>query len=149
MRTPFYCVCLFLSRSSPLRTWCSIYYCSATNQVLCNHSLLTQWADKIIRLTPPLFSDLVKLTSSWTKWPSFRRRYFRMHFLEWKCMNFDKNALKFAPKDRINNYLTLVRIMVWRRQTIIWTNDGYVTYRRKYASLGLNGLTEILAHIYE
>ena len=24
-----------------------------------------------------------------TKWPPFSRRHFQMHFLEWKCMNFD------------------------------------------------------------
>ena len=23
------------------------------------------------------------------KWPPFRRRHFQMHFLEWKCLNFD------------------------------------------------------------
>ena len=25
----------------------------------------------------------------WTKWPPFRRRYFQIHFREWKCLNFD------------------------------------------------------------
>ena len=25
----------------------------------------------------------------WDKWLPFRRRYFQMYFLEWKCMNFD------------------------------------------------------------
>ena len=25
----------------------------------------------------------------WTKWPSFRRRYFQMHFREWKVSYFD------------------------------------------------------------
>ena len=24
-----------------------------------------------------------------TKWPSFSRRHFQTHFLEWKCMSFD------------------------------------------------------------
>ena len=24
-----------------------------------------------------------------TKWPTFPRRHFQMHFLEWKCVNFD------------------------------------------------------------
>ena len=24
-----------------------------------------------------------------SKWPPFSRRHFQMHFLEWKCMNFD------------------------------------------------------------
>ena len=26
-----------------------------------------------------------------TEWPPFTRRHFQMHFLEWKCMNFDWN----------------------------------------------------------
>ena len=44
------------------------------------------------------------------------RRHFQMHFLEWKCMNFDKkNPLKFVPKGPINNIPALVQIMAWRR----------------------------------
>ena len=27
----------------------------------------------------------------WTKWPPFRRRYFHMHFREWKVLHFDSN----------------------------------------------------------
>ena len=27
----------------------------------------------------------------WTKWPRFRRRYFQMHFREWKVLYFDSN----------------------------------------------------------
>ena len=27
--------------------------------------------------------------SPWTKWPPFRRRYFQMHFCEWKVLCFD------------------------------------------------------------
>ena len=39
-----------------------------------------------------------------------------MHFLEWKCMNFDKkNSLKFVPKVPINGIPALVQIMAWRR----------------------------------
>ena len=46
------------------------------------------------------------------------RRHFQMHFLEWKCLNFDEDSLKFVPKGQINN------IPPGRRQAIIWTNDG-------------------------
>ena len=62
-----------------------------------------------------------------------------MHFLEWKCMNYDKkNSLKFVPKDPIDNIPALVQIMAWRRKgdktLIIWTNGG-LDYT--YESLGL------------
>ena len=46
----------------------------------------------------------------WTKWPSFRRRHFQMHFLDWKRLNFEKD-----PKGPINNIPALVQIMAWRR----------------------------------
>ena len=31
------------------------------------------------------------LISAWTKWPPVLRRYFRMHFREWKVLYFDWN----------------------------------------------------------
>ena len=30
----------------------------------------------------------------WKKWPPFRRRYFEMHFHEWKFLYFDKNFIQ-------------------------------------------------------
>ena len=30
-------------------------------------------------------------SSPWTRWPPFRRRYFQMHFREWKVLYFDLN----------------------------------------------------------
>ena len=39
----------------------------------------------------------------WTKWPSFRRRYFQMHFREWKVLYFNHNFTKFIPKGPIDN----------------------------------------------
>ena len=50
-----------------------------------------------------------------TRWPTFRRRDFQIHLLEWKCTNFDYISLKFVPKGQINNIPTLVQIMAWRR----------------------------------
>ena len=46
----------------------------------------------------------------------FRRRYFQVHFLEWKCMNFDQNFIEVCPRGSINNIPALVQIMAWRRQ---------------------------------
>ena len=48
-----------------------------------------------------------------TKWPSFSRRNFQMHFLEWK--HIIAILLKFVPNGSISNIPALVQIMVWRR----------------------------------
>ena len=49
------------------------------------------------------------------KWPTFPRRHFEMHFLEWKCMNLDYNfSLNVVPCGSINNIQSLVQIMAWR-----------------------------------
>ena len=47
------------------------------------------------------------------------------------CIFFNENvwisitiSLKFVPKVPIDNKTALVQIMAWRRQTIIWNNDG-------------------------
>ena len=51
---------------------------------------------KILHLKIPLQLYLLNetCTSHWnieaeTKWTTFRRRHFQMHFLEWKCLNLD------------------------------------------------------------
>ena len=58
----------------------------------------------------------VKHTHShpWTKWPPFRRRYFQMHFREWKCILI-QIWQKFVPKGPIDNKWALVQVMAWRR----------------------------------
>ena len=48
-----------------------------------------------------------------TKRPQFWRRYFRMHFLECKYMNFDKNFTEVGSWGSI--IPTLVQITAWRR----------------------------------
>ena len=37
------------------------------------------------------FTSVGNALTHWaeTKWPPFSRRHFQVHFLEWKCMNFD------------------------------------------------------------
>ena len=60
---------------------------------------------------------LLLLTSSspGTKWSSFRRRCFQMHFREWEICILIKMSLKFVPKGPIENIPALVQIMAWRR----------------------------------
>ena len=38
-----------------------------------------------------------------------------MHFVRWKCINFDWASLNFVPKGPMNNIPALVQIMAWRR----------------------------------
>ena len=58
----------------------------------------------------------MRLIEAETKWPTFRRRHFQMHFLEWKYMSFTWYSLKFVPKGRIHIIpATLGQIMVRRR----------------------------------
>ena len=42
-------------------------------------------------------------------------RHFQMHFLEWKCMIFDKISMDFVGQGSINNIPALVQIMAWHR----------------------------------
>ena len=44
---------------------------------------------------------------------TFRRRYFRTYFPQWKCMNFEKISLTFVLKGPINNIQAFVNIMAW------------------------------------
>ena len=68
------------------------------------------------------------------------------HFADniFKCIFLNENvwipikiSLKFFPKGPINNIPALVQIMAWRRQAIIWSNDGSITdaYMRHSASM--------------
>ena len=45
----------------------------------------------------------------------FRRRRFQIHFLEWKCMNFDYNFTEVCSRGPINDIPALVQIMACRR----------------------------------
>ena len=52
------------------------------------------------------------------KWTTFHKWHFQMYFLQWKCLNFDHDSLKFVPKGPNKNIPALVQIMVWR-----WAGD--------------------------
>ena len=60
---------------------------------------------------------LLHISTDLTHWgrdkmAAVSRRHFQMHFLEWKCINFDWNFTEGVP---INNIPALVQIMAWRR----------------------------------
>ena len=60
-------------------------------------------------------NDLCLQIETETKWPPFSRRYFQMHFLEWKCMNFEWDFTELFPKGQITKIRALVQMMAWRR----------------------------------
>ena len=49
---------------------------------------------------------------------------FKRIFLNENVCILTKISLKLVPRDPIYNISALVQIMAWRRQAIIWTNDG-------------------------
>ena len=86
-----------------------------------------------------------------TKWTSFSRRHFQMHFLGWKCLNFFFFwiLLKFISKCKINNILGLVHMMAWHRlddkplsepMLISWSTHLCLTRRQRvnYFKRGIN-----------
>ena len=54
------------------------------------------------------------LISPWTKWPPSSGRHFQMHFLEWKCINFDYYLTEICSQGPNQQIPALVQIMAWR-----------------------------------
>ena len=46
--------------------------------------------------------------------PRQNGRHFQMHFLEWKCVNFEKISLKLVSKGLLNTIPALVQVMTYR-----------------------------------
>ena len=74
----------------------------------------------------------------WTKWSPFRRRYFHLHFCQWKVLYFDYNFTAVCssgskwqwPSTGLDNGLASNR-----RQAIIWTNADAIHWHI-HAALG-------------
>ena len=82
------------------------------------------------------------MTGTWrfegkTKGPTFCRRMFQMHFLDWKNINFDSNFIGICSQWSNQQYLNIGSHASDRWKAIIWANDGIV-YWCKYVFLGLN-----------
>ena len=100
----------------------------------------------------PVSLSLMAKHCSWnnlnTLWPRqngrhFRRRHFQMHFLEWKCMNFDWNFTEVCSWGSNWQYSIISSdngLAPTRQQAIIWANVDII-HRHLYVSLGLNELT--------
>ena len=97
-----FCVCIYCGTSqvwltfadSPLSSWFSwILICRAFSaNVWAKHA--GDWPDNVWVhfLWTPHWPGRINFwyhIEAETKWPPFSRRHFQMHFLEWKCMNFD------------------------------------------------------------
>ena len=78
------------------------------------------------------------LISPWTKWPPFHRRYFQVHFCEWKILYLDWNSIEICSYGYSWQYFSIGLengLAPNRRQAIIWTNDDPIHWRI-YAALG-------------
>ena len=97
----------------------------------------------ILQLLPRLLIGMLhwSLGQCWhieakTKWTTFRRQHFQTHFLQWKCLNFDWNSLRFVPKGPIDNNPILVKIMAWcwigdkplSGPMLTWFTDTYLRH---------------------
>ena len=79
----------------------------------------------------------------WTKWSPFRRRYFQMQFLKWKCMNCDWHFNEICSQGHYWQWISIgsdTGLAPNRRQVIIWTNAGPIHWRI-YAAIGIDELT--------
>ena len=75
--------------------------------------------------------------------PPVRRRYFEIHFLEWKLLNFRWHFIEICSLGFNWQYIFIgshTGLAPNRRQAIIWTNVSLV-YWHMYATVSLNGLT--------
>ena len=78
-----------------------------------------------------------------TKWASFCRRLFPMHYLEWKFSNFVRTFIAIYSAWSDWQCVSIGPDNGWPpngRQTIIWTNNELIHWRI-YASPGLKELT--------
>ena len=101
-----------------------------------------QWINKLFRSlkksTPLLYMTKHWLITENSKWANytlrprqngchFNRRHFQIHFLEWKCKNFDLDIFEVSSQGSNQYYSSIGSdsgLEPARQQAIIWTNDG-------------------------
>ena len=84
----------------------------------------------------------------WTKWPSFCRRYFHMHFCEWKFLYFDSYFTEACSLGSNCQYVSIGSgngLVPIRRQD--FCTSANPVYWRLYATLGDDELSFILDYI--
>ena len=95
----------------------------------CCYQILIRWSrDKMAAIFQTIFSNAF----SWMKSFSFQTILIKM------CSLWSNWQYVIIGSD--------IGLLPNRRQAIIWTNDGLV-YRRIYAWLGLNGLSQTVFHV--
>ena len=68
----------------------------------------------------------------WTKWPQIRRRYFQMHFIEWKVLKFDYNFTEVCSTGFNEQYPSIGLdngLAPNMRQAIMWSNAHPIHWR--------------------
>ena len=79
----------------------------------------------------------------------FCRRHFQVHFLEWKCIDFDQNFTEIYSQGFNQQHYgngSDNGLLFGQHQAIIWTNDDYFT--DIYASLSLNERRHFIANYH-
>ena len=63
-----------------------------------------KWSAVIFAMSQlkPISTNVIRyILTHWgrDKWPPFSRQHFQMHFLEWKCVNFDKDFTEVCSQE--------------------------------------------------
>ena len=135
------------SRNGPLHLTNHVYYdywiMLPTRKSVASANLTRAWLPRNC-LSPSVPTFPETLTHwGWDKVTPLRRRHFRMHLLEWKCLNLYLDFTEFVPNGPINNSPSSVEIMAWRRPgDKPWSKQMMVIVpTHLYESLCLNKLT--------
>ena len=100
------------------------------NQPFSNHNEIDH--SEINLFVPGMHLDI----EAKTKWLKISRWHFSMHFLEWKCTNFDWDFTEVRFQGSINN----IPDFGSDQATSHYLNQWWLVYWCIYASLGLNDL---------
>ena len=101
---------------------------------------LSQWYHGLYwhHITPSMIIQLNVNSShsAWVNWPPFRRRYFHMHFHEWKVLYFDfVEVCSYVFNWQLTSIGSDNGLAPNRGQAIIWINANPVHWQI-YAALG-------------
>ena len=101
--------------------------CIQSTQVCCSKEIQTQihcHHSYLYSIIEPLRSWFITLRLE-TKWLTFYRQHFQIHFTERKFLYFDWNFNEVCSYCLVNNKSSLVQLMAWC-QAIIWISDDPV-----------------------
>ena len=110
---------LIRRRSKKSSKLCVTGLCAGNSPVTGELPTSSRFIDDVVYAAWPMAAELIPVYVDltyipWTKWLPFRRRYFQMHFREWKVFIFW--SIFHWSLFLINNKPPLAYIMAWRRK---------------------------------